>query len=96
VLAWAYERPEGGRGFGCTGAHFHTNWSNDDFRKMMLNALVWTAGLDVPADGVASTVTDEDMVANLDDKQPKPAPAKPEPAKQPETGKAVPPAPAKI
>ena len=23
VLAWAYERPEGGRGFGCTGAHFH-------------------------------------------------------------------------
>ena len=96
VLAWAYERPEGGRGFGCTGAHFHTNWSNDDFRKMMLNALVWTAGLDVPAEGVASTVTNEDMVANLDDKQPKPAAAKPEPAKQPETGKAVPPAPAKI
>jgi len=96
VLAWAYERPEGGRGFGCTGAHFHKNWANDDFRRMMLNALVWTAGLDVPTEGVASTVSDEDMVANLDDKQPKPAAAKPEPAKQPAADKPAPPAPAKI
>ena len=68
VLAWAYERPGGGRGFGCTGAHFHRNWANDDFRTMMLNALAWTAALDVPADGVASTVTADDMAANLDDK----------------------------
>jgi hypothetical protein len=92
VLAWAYERPEGGRGFGCTGAHFHKNWANDDFRRMMLNALVWTAGLEVPTDGVVSTVTDEDMVANLDEKAPKPQPA----AAKPEPAKAVPPAPAKI
>ena len=71
ALAWAYERPDGGRGFGCTGAHFHRNWENDDFRKMMLNALLWTAGLDVPAEGVASSLTAEDLAANLDDKQPK-------------------------
>jgi hypothetical protein len=38
---------------------------------MMLNALVWTAGLDVPEGGVASTVTADDLVANMDDKQPK-------------------------
>jgi len=79
VLAWAYERPTGGRGFGCTGAHFHKNWENDDFRKLMLNALVWTAGLDVPADGVSSAVSAEDLAANLDDKAPKPKPA-PQPA----------------
>ncbi len=70
ALAWAYERPEGGRGFGCTGAHFHKNWENDDFRKLMLNALVWTAGLDVPADGVSSAVSADDLAANLDDKRP--------------------------
>jgi len=93
ALAWAYERPEGGRGFGCTGAHFHNNWANDDFRRMMLNALVWTAGLDVPADGVASVVTADDLVANLDEKAPtKKAPesqpaAKPEPSKATESGK---------
>ena len=71
VLAWAYERPDGGRGFGCTGAHFHKNWANDDFRKLMLNALVWTTGLDVPADGLSSGVSAEDLAANLDDKTPK-------------------------
>jgi type 1 glutamine amidotransferase len=68
VLAWAYERPGGGRGFGCTGAHFHANWGNDDFRKLMLNALAWTAGLDVPSDGLASAVSQEELAANLDPK----------------------------
>ena len=68
VLAWAYERPAGGRGFGCTGAHFHRNWETDDFRRLMLNALVWTSGLDVPSAGVSSSLTTEQLAANLDDK----------------------------
>ena len=68
VLAWAFERPGHGRGFGCTGAHFHRNWANDDFRKLMLNALAWTAGLDVPAEGLTTTLTPEDVAANLDPK----------------------------
>ena len=68
VLAWAYERSDGGRGFGCTGAHFHANWANDDFRKLMLNALAWTAGLDVPSAGFGVAVSEEDMAANLDPK----------------------------
>ena len=37
----------------------------------MLNALVWTAGLDVPEGGVASAVSADDLAANLDDKPPK-------------------------
>jgi len=69
VLAWAYERADGGRGFGCTGAHFHKNWANDDFRTLMVNALAWTAGLDVPSSGFATTVADEELAANLDDKK---------------------------
>jgi hypothetical protein len=70
TLAWAFERENGGRGFGFTGAHVHANWRNDNFRKLVLNALLWLAKMEVPADGVASTVTDEDIAANLD---PKPA-----------------------
>jgi len=68
VVAWAYERPGGGRGFGCTGAHFHRNWANDDFRKLILNALAWTAGLDVPSEGLASDVSEDELNANLDPK----------------------------
>ena len=68
-MSWAYERPGGGRGFGFTGAHFHRNWQNDHFRTLVLNAIVWTAGLDVPEGGVPSkTPTDEEMKANLDKK----------------------------
>ena len=43
MLAWAVERPDGGRGFGFTGGHFHINWGDDYFRKLILNALVWAA-----------------------------------------------------
>lgn len=52
-VAWAAERPDGGRGFGFTGGHFHWNWGDPNFRKLVLNAIVWTAGDNVPAQGVA-------------------------------------------
>jgi type 1 glutamine amidotransferase len=67
-VAWAYERPGGGRGFGFTGAHFHRNWAQDDFRKIVLNALLWVAHVEVPKNGVESTVTPEDLKENLDPK----------------------------
>jgi type 1 glutamine amidotransferase len=68
VLAWAVERPDGGRGFGFTGAHAHKNWGNPDFRKLVLNAILWTAGLDVPSKGVDSQVSAEELKQNLDPK----------------------------
>lgn len=52
VVGWAFERPGGGRGFGFTGGHSHKNWENENFRKVVLNALVWIAGVEVPAGGV--------------------------------------------
>jgi type 1 glutamine amidotransferase len=71
VLAWAVERPDGGRGFGFTGGHFHKNWGNPDFRTLVLNAILWSAKLDVPSSGVQCDVSDEELQKNLD---PKPAP----------------------
>jgi len=68
AMMWAVERADGGRGFGFTGGHFHDNWSNDQFRKTVLNALVWVARGEVPARGIESTVTAEDLHANLDPK----------------------------
>ncbi len=43
VVAWAFERPQGGRGFGFTGGHFHDNWQNENFRNVVLNAITWVA-----------------------------------------------------
>ncbi|GAA5138308.1 ThuA domain-containing protein [Prosthecobacter algae] len=70
-MMWSVERPDGGRGFGFTGGHFHKNWGNPEFRKIILNALLWVTKVEVPAEGVESTVTEEDLAKNLD---PKPAP----------------------
>ncbi len=79
-VAWAFVRPEGGRGFGFTGGHFHINWQNDDFRKTVLNAIVWTAGVDVPAEGVrSSTPSQKELEANQDFPKPGQAGAEPRP-----------------
>ncbi|MBH54001.1 MAG: hypothetical protein CMI18_06605 [Opitutaceae bacterium] len=69
-VAWTYQRPDGkGRGFGFTGAHFHKSWQDDNFRTVVLNAIAWTAQIEVPESGVPSkTPTDDEMKANLDDK----------------------------
>jgi type 1 glutamine amidotransferase len=68
TVCWAFERPDGGRGFGFTGAHYHQNWGNDNFRKIVLNGLLWIARVDVPENGVESAVTPEDLKENLDAK----------------------------
>ena len=66
-VAWAYQRPDGGRGFGFTGAHNHDSWQNEDFRKVMLNAILWTAQVEVPENGCPSAaVSDEQIESNLD------------------------------
>lgn len=69
TLMWGIERKDGGRGVGFTGGHYHRNWAVNGFRTMVLNALVWTAGMEVPKDGVKSIQpTEDELNANLDDK----------------------------
>ena len=66
-VAWAYERPNGCRGFGFAGGHFHRNWGHDDFRKVALNAIMWCAKAEVPEGGVPSDkMTDADLDENQD------------------------------
>lgn len=51
VVAWAYERPEGGRAFSFTGAHLHASLGQDGYRKFLTNAILWAAGAEVPKEG---------------------------------------------
>lgn len=68
-VMWLATRDGNGRGFGCTGSHFHKNWANSDYRKLILNACCWIAHVDVPADGVPSPdLSEEYLSANLDPK----------------------------
>ena len=68
AMMWTVVRKNGGRGFGFTGGHYHDNWGNDDFRKVVLNAVVWIAKATVPENGIESKLTQADLNANLDPK----------------------------
>ncbi|MDA9764439.1 hypothetical protein N9C83_03670, partial [Opitutales bacterium] len=65
------ERPDGGRGFGFTGGHYHLNWADENFRKVVLNTLNWVSKNKIPKNGIRSKVTKEELYLNLDKKDPR-------------------------
>jgi len=66
AVAWAVEREDGGRGFSTTMGHSFVNWQNPQFRKLILNGIVWAAGGTVPRDGVeAGYFTDREVTQHL-------------------------------
>jgi len=70
-LMWARQRPDGGRGFGFTGGHVHWNWGHPDHRRVVLNAIAWSAGLRIPRQGVPTPpVSLEELEQNQDDPRP--------------------------
>jgi type 1 glutamine amidotransferase len=62
VVAWVREREGGGRGFGTTCGHFYDNWEKPPFRKLILNAIVWTAKVEVPKEGVEARYYTHDEI----------------------------------
>ena len=68
TMMWVTERSNGGRGFGFTGGHTHATWGDPNQRKIMLNALLWVAKVEVPARGVEDAIAASDLTQNLDDK----------------------------
>ncbi len=71
-VAWASENDGGGRGFGFTGGHFHWNWGDENFRKVVLNGILWTAHGEVPSQGVS---TKNPSQVSLEENQDEPKPA---------------------
>ncbi len=51
VVAWAYERENGGRSFTFTGAHLHASLGEEGYRRLLTNAVLWSAGIDIPEAG---------------------------------------------
>jgi hypothetical protein len=51
IVAWAYERPAGGRAFTFTGAHLHKSFDQEGYRRMLTNAALWAAGREISPSG---------------------------------------------
>jgi len=56
TVAWAVERPDGGRGVGIVMPHYYRNWRIEDLRTMVLNSIYWSAQQKVPAAGVQTSL----------------------------------------
>ena len=46
TVAWAWQRPDGGRSFGFSGFHFHENWNVDEYRRLTVQGVVWSMRLE--------------------------------------------------
>jgi type 1 glutamine amidotransferase len=75
VLAWAYDRPGGGRSFAVTTPHTHQDWTEESLRRLVVNGILWTAKVEVPSGGAKVALDPADLKKNLDDKRAKPAAA---------------------
>ena len=51
TVAWAWERPDGGRSFGFSGLHFHDNWRLPEYRRLVVQGILWTLRLPIPPAG---------------------------------------------
>ncbi|WP_197442710.1 ThuA domain-containing protein [Lignipirellula cremea] len=57
VVGWTFEREGGGRSFGTTLGHYYRNFEREPFRQMVVNGILWTAQLEVPAQGASIQVS---------------------------------------
>lgn len=62
-VAWAFEREDGGRAVGFSGAHYLASLDVPELRRLLLNAMLWTARIEVPAAGVRSGLPDAAQAA---------------------------------
>lgn len=68
VIGWAYERPAGGRSFGFTGCDLHRNWGVEGQRRLVVNGILWAAGVEVPQSGALVQNEPHDLLRWMDDK----------------------------
>jgi hypothetical protein len=68
IMAWTYERPNGGRTFAFSGADWHANWAVEGVRRAVINGTLWSAGIEIPKQGAPVRLAPGSLLINLDDK----------------------------
>jgi hypothetical protein len=61
VVGWAFERPGGGRSFCFSGLDAHSAWSRPGLRRLLVNGILWSAGLEVPAEGAECSASRSEL-----------------------------------
>ncbi|MGH7787327.1 MAG: ThuA domain-containing protein [Candidatus Binatia bacterium] len=71
VVSWAYERPGGGRSFCYTGLDAHSAWSVGPIRQLVVNGVLWSAGVAIPDVGAPCAAGAAELRRHLTPRQPK-------------------------
>lgn len=71
IVAWAFERPKGGRSFAFTGLDAHSAWSLPGMRQLVLNGVLWSAGYEIPTDGADGSIDEARLESLLTPRSPK-------------------------
>jgi len=61
TVAWAWERPDGGRSAGFSGLHFHENWRHPEYRRFVAQAVLWSLRLPIPEEGLPVDIAPKDL-----------------------------------
>jgi type 1 glutamine amidotransferase len=61
TIAWAFERPDGGRSVGFAAMHTHANWGVVPCRRLIAQGVLWSVKLPVPKEGLPVVITEEDL-----------------------------------
>ena len=51
IVAWTYDRADGGRSFNFSGLDAHSAWEREGVRQIMTNGILWTTGAAIPDGG---------------------------------------------
>jgi hypothetical protein len=65
IVSWTYDRPGGGRSFCFTGVDAHAAWSVAGVRQLIVNGILWSAHVDVPAEGASCAIDEHTANAYL-------------------------------
>lgn len=66
IVSWAFEREGGGRSFGFTGGHLHASLAEEGYRRFLVNGILWSAKVEIPAAGAPVALTPADLKRYLE------------------------------
>ncbi|MFP6769745.1 MAG: ThuA domain-containing protein [Planctomycetaceae bacterium] len=61
TVAWSWQRSDGGRSFGFSGLHFHENWKRIEYRRLVVQGILWTLGQSIPEKGLDIPIAPGDL-----------------------------------
>ncbi|MAV34402.1 MAG: hypothetical protein CMJ59_03000 [Planctomycetaceae bacterium] len=62
MVAWSWQRSDGGRSFGFSGLHFHENWKLVEYRRLVAQAVLWTLQMAIPANGLSVNIAPAELL----------------------------------